>query len=104
MVVFEVGSHSVVRIVAAVILKLGVTVKAIPHMVMRIDFSNVPCAFDEISMQATDVLDRSLYIEIAFMFRTFESLHVETHSWLSNVNSGILPQYVSMSSVTNCPC
>lgn len=57
MIVPKVYPHSTVKIVAAVILNTRATIKAVPHMTVRINFSGSPGAFDETSMEATNMLD-----------------------------------------------
>lgn len=57
-IVPEVCPHSVVRIVAAVIVDTRATTKAIPCMIVPINFSSATGRTDETSMGATNMLDR----------------------------------------------
>lgn len=75
----KVGLYSVIRIVTIVILDSRATIKVIPYIVVRINFSSAPRASDETSIGVTNMLDRFLYIKILIVFHAYESLHVETY-------------------------
>lgn len=69
-IALEVCPHSVVRIVASVIFDTRATTKAIPCMVVPINFSSAAGTADEAGMGATNMLDRFSKIKILIVFRT----------------------------------
>lgn len=71
MIAPEVCPHSVVRIVAAVIFDTRATTKAIPHIIVPINFPSSPGTTDETSMGATNMLDRFSYIKSLIVFHAW---------------------------------
>lgn len=79
MILLKVIPHGSVGIIAAMIIQASrrATMKAIPNVPMRIDFSGPPGASDKANMVTTDVLNRVLEANQIFpMLRAYQHLAI----------------------------